>query len=175
MIKKYIDDVFYAGGEFRKGVKWDPTQKCLIWDPNQESEDKQYNKTNDHRTMEIVAQIASSIIKCLKFTWDSPSANKSGKMPVLDCQLWMEMDQRTRNIPSKIDPESPEMINPRELKPVIKYLFYKKPMASKTANKESNGLPEKTKISTAINKVPRRCKNTSMNLDDQYLENVLKD
>ena len=68
MIKKYVDDVFYAGGEFRKGVKWDPTQKCLIWDPNKESEDKQENKTNDHRTMEIVAQIASSIIKCLKFT-----------------------------------------------------------------------------------------------------------
>ena len=48
-------------------------------------------------------------------------------------------------------------------------------MASKTANKESNGLPEKTKISTAINEVLRRCKNTSRNLDDHYLENVLKD
>ena len=85
------------------------------------------------------------------------------------------MDQRTRKILSKIDLESPEMINPRELKPVIQNLFYKKPMASKTANKESNGLPEKTKISTVINEVLRRCKNTSRNLDDHYLENVLKD
>ena len=63
-----------------------------------------------------------------------------------------------------------EMINPRELKRVMKYLFYKKPMASKTANKESNGLPEKTKISTAINEVLRRCKNTSRNLEDHYLK-----
>ena len=122
-----------------------------------------------------MAQIASSIIKCLKFTWDSPSANKSGKMPVLDCQLWIEKDRRVKGIPKAMDPESPEILNPRDLKPIVKYLFYKKPMASKTANKEANGLPDKTKISTAVSEIIRRCKNTSRHLEDKYIEEVLKD
>ena len=68
-------------------------------------------------------------------------------MLVLDCQLWIEKDQRVKSIPKQIDPK---IINPGELKPIVKYICYKKPMASMTANKESNGLPDRTKISTAV-------------------------
>ena len=48
-------------------------------------------------------------------------------------------------------------------------------MASRTANKESNGLPDRTKISTAVSEIIRRCKNTSKNLPDHFLTDVLKE
>ena len=77
----------YAGNKFRKGTKWDPTTKALIWDPEQEKMDRESDENDEKRSMRIVAQMSSDILDCLVFTWDSPSCNENGKMPVLDCQM----------------------------------------------------------------------------------------
>ena len=83
-IWKYVDDVFTASETIPKGCKWSFVNKTLIWSQDQFNEDQ---RESDARTMEEMSNIASSIFKCLNFTWDCPSRNKNNKMPVLDTEL----------------------------------------------------------------------------------------
>ena len=68
LLQKYVDDVMYAGNKFRKGTKWDPTAKALIWDPEQEKIDRTSDENDEKRSMRIVAQMSSDILYCLEFT-----------------------------------------------------------------------------------------------------------
>ena len=84
----------------------------------------------ESRAMEEIRLMASSIHGCLKFTWDSPSKNKCGKMPVLDTKLWLGEEARE----SSINPEINNIATKRrvgKLKTVVLFMFYKKPMANR--------------------------------------------
>ena len=62
-----------------------------------------------------------------------------------------------------------------ELKNVILFNFYKKPMANKCGNLKRSGLPEQQKFNTAVQEVLRRLKNTSRELLVSEYKVVLKD
>ena len=77
--------------------------------------DKSSGEDPNSRTMRIIAQISSEIFKCLTFTWDSPSQNQSKMMPVLDTQVWVEEEARTKGIP-RVMGEAPEKLKTHNLK-----------------------------------------------------------
>ena len=57
-----------------------------------------------------MSSIMSSIDEDIKFTWDEPANNESGRMPVLDLQIWLERDEMGNN--------------------KVRYAFSEKPMAT---------------------------------------------
>ena len=107
--------------------------------------------------MEIIAKISSDILECLTFTWDTPSRNKNKMMPVLDTQVWVEEEARTKGIPKEMG-EAPEVLKTGSLKRIIKYQFYKKPMANPCPNLQKSGIPEGSKRATASQEILRRLK-----------------
>ena len=116
----------------------------FIWSQEQEEND---NRTSAHRTLEEMGMMASDLVNCLRFTWDTPEHNNNGRMPVLDSQLWVEIQPRVKGIPEEMDPEAPKETCIGGLKRIIMFSFYKKPMASRKNSLNRAGLPESTKVS----------------------------
>ena len=52
--------------------------------------------------MEAISSMASSVIDCLNFTWDSPKCSETGKMPVLDLQIWVEASEKHEDLRDQI-------------------------------------------------------------------------
>ena len=74
-----------------------------------------------------------------------------------------------------MDKEAPRITEIGRLYTIIKFKFFKKSMANKLANKARNGLPEQTKMKTAVQEIPRRMKNSSRECEDSVIEGVIKD
>ena len=172
LIKKYVDDVLFGGDEVAQGALW--KNRCLQWSQEQLERDKASGEDHNSRTMRIIAMISSEILECLTFTWDSPSQNKSNMMPVLDTQVWVEVEARVKGIPKTMG-EAPEKLKPDKLKKIIMFQFYKKPMANKCPNLQKSGIPEGSKRATASQEILRRLKNTSRELEPSIINNVLQD
>ena len=131
---------------------------------------------DDARTCETIANISSSIFKCLRYTWDTPSRNTSGMMSVLDVQIWLGLEQPTAQIHPQIAAKNcPQKQRSETPSRVILFRFYKKPMASRQNNRYSAGIPDGSKIATATQEVIRRYKNTSRDLPENHIEEVLLD
>ena len=96
-------------------------------------------------------------------------------MPVTDTQLWVEIHKKNKGIPKFIEGEHPECKMPEVPKCIVMYCFFKKPMASTRNNLNRGGLPKSSKVATAVNEVLRRLKNTSRELEDTVVEDVIKD
>ena len=109
--------------------------------------------------------MSSDILDCLVFTWDSPTCNENGKMPVLDCQMWIGLENREKGITTGMG-EAPTVTKLGELKNIVLYQFFKKSMANKCPNLMRSGLPEGSKRATVTNEIHRRLKNTSRELGD---------
>ena len=122
--------------------------------------------------MSAFSSIASSVFKCLKFTWDAPSRNFNQKMPVLDCQMWVGPCSREYGVPDAILAEKPSQNGP--LPNVILYEFYRKPMARITPLLERSALPDRVKVSTVAQEVIRRFKNTSRNLPPSQIDSIIE-
>ena len=95
--------------------------------------------SDDERTMSILCSIANTISE-IQFTFDSPSRNQSGFVPILDVQM--------------------KIVNNR-----VVYLFYKKPCASPFTLLKRSAIPESTKRTTNFQEGIRRLFRTSMDTD----------
>ena len=133
----------------------------FIWTQEQEEKD---DRTSTHRTLEDIGKMASDLINCLRFTWDTPEHNHNGRMPLLDTKLWVDIQPRVKGIPEEMDPQAPKETCIGRLKKIIMFSFFRKPMASRTNNLNRAGLPESTKVSTAVDEIHRHLKNTSREL-----------
>ena len=85
---------------------------------------------HDRRTAEVVRAMASDIFDGICFTADCPSSNNSGKMPVLDLQLWLEKGESGTNR--------------------IRFEYYEKPMTSKVVIHRESAMPWNIKRSTLV-------------------------
>ena len=57
-------------------------------------EDQESEASDEMRTIELVRAAAESIVSWLSFTVDIPSMHESGKVPMLDLEVWVcKMDQ----------------------------------------------------------------------------------
>ena len=126
MLRKYVDDILTAWNEIQIGSYWDPVSKSIMWSSDQFEKDKQEGLSPDHITMRLIAEIGSSIMECLTFTFDTPNQNQLGRMPVLDTQMWVGEQARSKGIPDTISMESNKITRLGNLKKVILFGFFKK-------------------------------------------------
>ena len=175
LLRKYVDDVLTVLDKLKKGVRWFHITKTLLWSPEHQKEDE--GKNEEELTMEVFKNIASSILQCLDFTYDCPSLNSSKKMPVLDTQMWMDFPQRQWGVPKAVLwEEGTELpIKTGALKKIILYEFYRKPMSNRTSMLERSAMPNKDQIQTCVNEYMRRFKNTSRELPEEQMEEVIKE
>ena len=174
LIKKYVDDVMTALETMKKGVRWDQVHQIMVWSSEHQMEDK--DRSEQEVTMRAFSDMASGILKCLNFTWDLPELNNSGKMPVLDTMMWKEKHQRTWGVPQplvELGTSLPQHTG--QVKQIIMYEFYRKPMATKTPMHQRSATPERDKVQTAVNEFIRRFKNTSRQLKEDNIEQVVKE
>ena len=97
--------------------------------------------TDEVRTMTIIQQIANSIDDSIKLTYDTPGKNASGKMPVLDIQVWLSPSNK------------------------VVFEFYRKPMANPYVILNRSAVSAGTKRSTLFQEAMRRLRNTHPDLE----------
>ena len=148
--------------------------KALIWSPEQEKINREGSMNDEQRTMSIIAEMSSDILDCLTFTWDSPSCNKDGKMPLLDTQTWVGLERREKGLPTALG-DTPRLTKVGTLKPIVLFQFYKKPMSNQTPNLMRSGLPEGSKRATVTNEIHRHLKNTSRELETSIVSKILRE
>ena len=85
---------------------------------------------------------------------------------------WRE--QRETGIPREMLSKEEDIITKMgELKDVVLYRFYQKPMTNLLVNLASNAAPEQMKISTVSNEIMRRFRNTSRDLHPAVVQGIL--
>ena len=111
---RYVDDGLEGMKALKPGVRWSEEEGRIILHPHLVEED--LATSPDLRTMREVVKMGNTIDPMVQLTGDCPSNNNSGKMPVLDLQIWTEGEQ-------------------------VLYEHYRKPMANKLLMLEMSALP----------------------------------
>ena len=140
LYKRFVDDGNILTEAVPVGSKWCPVNKKLVVDSsNRVSE----NIPPDERSALVIKAIANSITPMLSWTTDVPSANISGKMPVLDLACWCtETEGGT----------------------VLNYEFYSKPMANPVCLPANSAISKNTKFNTYRQETFRVLTNTAVHL-----------
>ena len=135
--KAFVDDVSFGMRDPGSGYTF--SDNTLIWSNEKESQDR--TMENDVRVAELIVSIANSLEEeqDIQMTYNCPSRNESGMMPVLDLQVWCQKD-------------------------LIKFLFYEKPMVSDFVTQKWSGLSWNVKKAALAGEVARRYLNTSPDL-----------
>ena len=94
---------------------------------------------DDERTAKVLVTLANDLEDDIQMTWDTPSRNSNGKMPILDLQLWCEDGK-------------------------VFFTFFEKSMSSKYVILRSSALSWTTKKMALAGEVCRRLLNTSPEL-----------
>ena len=119
--KRYVDDIFVACPPINPGWEYDKVKNKMIYNSSSEN----IGKNSDERTAEILRDISNTIENDIKFTFDTPSMNDSGKMPVLD--LAVCIDNNT-----------------------VEYTFYKKKIASVYTVMRRSAVTTRCKLDTVF-------------------------
>ena len=90
LFRKYVDAVFTALQQLRKGARWDPQLRLFTWTVETEQEDSLTDA--ELHTMDTFCAIATSLIPCLRFNWDCPAKHPDYRMPVLDTTAWIGLN-----------------------------------------------------------------------------------
>ena len=122
---------------FPPGWRWIEEEQGIIFVPSLEEEDR--TTPGDIRTMREVVRMANSINTMIQMTGDCPSMHESGKMPLLDTQVWVEGE-------------------------TVEYEHYRKPMANPLMMLEVSAMPENMKRTVLTQEVVRILRNTRPNL-----------
>merc|ERR1711954_337160 len=86
--------------------------------------------------------------------------------------MWEGEDIREEGIPRALIEEEPQK-QMGELKNIVKYKFFRKPMADPIPNRANNSIPPQTKVTTATQEILRRIKNTSRWNPPEVIEEIL--
>ena len=172
LIRKYVDDILAGLYKFKLGTRWDPKQQLMVWSPEAQQEDTRNKCGQEEVTMREFSAMASSVMKCLNFTYDYPGPHNDYRMPVLDTAMWTSKEQRQMGVPKPITTTSKDKLG--SLKIVIMHTFYRKPVANNTPLARANAIPEKTLVQIAANEYLRRYRNTSRDLPPTEIEDVIR-
>ena len=99
LLRKYVDDVLTSLEKMKLGVRWEPQHKCFMWSQENEDADRSQAKNQEVNTMEQFTRMASGILVCLQFTFDTPASNPNAQMPVLDTSMWIGVQSRKYGVP----------------------------------------------------------------------------
>ena len=143
MSTTYVDDIFMISSTIEKGWRYCKIRKMMVWSKESEKEDE--NVLGDVRTALIMKELANDLDPDIKMKIDTPSLNQTGRLPVLDLEVWMTYENGIAR---------------------IKHKFYEKPMASGYVIHKNSALSWKTKKNALVGEVRRRILNTSYDVFD---------
>ena len=86
----YVDDLFIVSTRIDKGWRYIPGRKIMMW--SKEAELKDENIESDQRTALVMKAIANDLDPDIKMKIDTPSMNASGRLPVLDLEIWLRCE-----------------------------------------------------------------------------------
>ena len=132
MYNRYVDDTANGARELAPGMRWGEEEGYMIFLPHMVEEDKEV--ASDIRTMREVVRMGNSIDPTIQLTGDCPSLNESGKMPLLDTQVWVAGNK-------------------------VMYEHYRKPMANDLLMMEMSAMPAGMKRTVLTQEVVRIRKN----------------
>ena len=147
ILSLYVDDQFSYGEATMRGLRYNKAKGALELSSDQEAKDDLVKA--DERSIRLLAEIGNSIDKDIQLTYDAPSMNKGGKMPLLDTEVWLETN------------------DPQYKKGKIMFSHYRKPMASNLTIQEKSALPHKQKITIMTQEILRIKRNTHPDVPEQ--------
>ena len=108
--------------------------------------------SDDIRTMNIIQEVANGIDPNIQVTYDVPSLNDDGFVPILDLKV---------------------RVNPATWK--IEYKFYKKSMASKLVTMKTSAMSMKAKMNILTQQCFKRFHNTCDDIPHGWKVKILED
>ena len=86
LYKRYVDDQLDVCPPITPGWTYNPKNRRMEY-----SEEIAKIDTDSPaiRTAKVLQDIANSIDECIRVTYDTPENNDSGKLPVLDLEVWV--------------------------------------------------------------------------------------
>ena len=143
----YVDDDFLTYEFLPPGTRWcSETGKMEV---NQELVEEDLRVSEDTRTMREVSKMADSICPVLQTTFDCPSLQESGKMPLLNLQVWVERVEK-------------EEEGRREWE--VLWEYYRKPCSSRTVMLARSAMSDRTKRSALTQEAIQILRNCSRSL-----------
>ena len=121
---------------------------------------------DDKRSMNVMVHLANQIHPNLVMMGDCPSKHSTGRVPMLDLAIYMEVTDVDVNTDIGWFRVAVEQVS---------YGFYKKPMASKLILRATTALPERNNHENAANELIRQINNTHrgmVNYDNEKLKVV---
>ena len=137
MYSRFVDDCLNGMKALQPGWRWSTEEGRMVHHPHLVEEDR--DTPPDLRTMREMVKLGSSIHPMVQLTGDCPSANTTGKMPVLDCQVWLEGS-------------------------TLYYEHYRKPMANPMMMMQVSAMPAGMKRTSLTQEVVRVRRNTKPEL-----------
>ena len=134
----YVDDLFMVSTRIEKGWRYIPGRRIMLWSKEAEEEDR--GVESDRRTALVMKDIANDLDPDIKMKIDTPSMNDSGRLPVLDLEIWMRYENG---------------------KAKLSHCYYEKPMSTKFVIHKDSALSWNTKKNALVGEVRRRLLNCS--------------
>ena len=144
LAKVYVDDTALVSTSIERGWRYDKCEGKLVW--TQAWSDEDFGVASDVRTARVMVDVANSLDEDIQMTFDCPSSNGDGKMPVLDLKMWMCDEEGVKK---------------------VKFCFYEKPMAAKVTVLKESALSWRVKKMALSGEVCRRYLNCSKDIVEE--------
>ena len=135
---RYVDDSRSFLNGLRKGWRWH--ENAFEFKSSWEAEDILENIPDDARNVKILVDAMNSIMPFLSFTGEAPSDFKNGRLPSLDCELFVSDN-------------------------IFKFSFFEKPMRSGKSLDAYTALPANIIKSSLRQEIVRRLTNTHPSIE----------
>ena len=131
----YVDDTNMATWALPPGTRVKGGKLTIL----QEHVEEDWLVPEDRRTASIIREVANQISGMIQVKEDVPSNHPTGKLPILDLEVWVQGNQ-------------------------LVHSFYKKPVSSRRVICAKSALPTAVKRSILLEEGSRRLRNCSPNL-----------
>ena len=142
----YVDDDFLLFEFLPPGARWCSERKRI--EVNPELVETDLSEKEDTRVMREISKMADSICPVLKTTFDCPGLQESGKMPLLNLQVWVERAEKEGGR--------------REWETLWEY--YRKPCATRTLMLARSAMSDRTKRAALTQEAIQILRNCSRSL-----------
>ena len=143
---RYVDDFRAIMKAIKLGWRWNG--KELEFREEWKTEDEREGLTKSRKTARVMNAMMDSIMKGMKFTMEIGEDFEDNTLPTLDTRLWIEEEQ-------------------------IRYSFYEKPMSNRQVVHNNSAMGENSKIASLSQELIRRLKNTSVEIDQGNIDEII--
>ena len=144
---RYIDDIRLVLKSVKPGWRWHEGQ--LEYKDEWRDQDQEEGTSSMARTSRAIKEMMNQIFQELNFTVETAEDFACESLPTLDTRIWMTKDGK------------------------IEYAFFEKPMSSHKVMEKQSAIGEKSKVASLSQDLIRRLLNTSINLPQNCINNII--